>query len=200
KNNQKWYIYYNMAKLIIGLGNPGDTYKNNRHNVGFKVIDSLAKKLNIALTQEQFKGIYGVGLLDGEKIVLAKPLTFMNLSGEFVSQFMRYYNVSNEDIIVIYDDVDTNLGEIRCRTSGSSGGQNGVKDIIAKLNTEDFKRIKIGIGPKNKQIPLANYVLGNFSKTDIEKLASVINLVGKMINNINQTEFSNLLDYTRKNT
>ncbi|MGL4951718.1 MAG: aminoacyl-tRNA hydrolase [Mycoplasma sp.] len=188
-----------MAKLIIGLGNPGDTYKNNRHNVGFKIIDSLSKKININLDREQFKGVYGVGMINGEKIVLAKPMSYMNLSGDFTSQFMKYYNVALEDLIIIYDDVDTNLGEVRCRTSGSSGGQNGVKDIINKLNTDQFKRIKIGIGPKNTKIPLANFVLANFTKEEMEKLSKVINLVGKMLENTNKSEFSNLLDYTRRN-
>ncbi|MGL4948442.1 MAG: aminoacyl-tRNA hydrolase [Mycoplasma sp.] len=189
-----------MAKLIVGLGNPGDSYRNNRHNVGFKAVDSIAKKLNVSFDKEQFKGVYAVTLINGEKVVLAKPMTYMNLSGEFVQQFMSYYNVDVEDLIIIYDDVDTNLGEIRCRTSGSSGGQNGVKDIINRLNTDKFNRIKIGVGPKNKQIPLANFVLGNFSKDDLDKLSQVINTIGKMIMNIKCTDFSNLLDYTRRNS
>lgn len=184
-----------MFKLIVGLGNPGELYKNNRHNVGFKTIDSLAKKFNIALDRQQFSGEYGVLILNDIKIVLAKPTTYMNLSGDFVSKFMQYYNIALDDLIVIYDDVDTKLGEFKLRTSGSSGGQNGVKDIIAKLSSDQFKRIKIGIGPKDKKIPLANYVLANFNKNELENISQVINLIGKMIENIDKASFSNLLDY-----
>lgn len=188
-----------MAKLIVGLGNPGEEYKNTRHNVGFKVLDSFSKKMNVSFDKDQFNGLFAVLMLNGEKIVIAKPQTFMNLSGQFVSKFMQYYNVNIEDLIVIYDDVDTNLGEIKLRTSGSSGGQNGVKNIIELLGTENFKRIKIGIGPKNTKMNLANFVLAKFSKDENEILAKVINLVTAMLSNINKAEFSNLLAYTKRN-
>lgn len=188
-----------MSKLIIGLGNPGEQYKNNRHNVGFKIIDSLAKKLNVTLDKAQFNGVYGVALVNNEKIVLAKPNTYMNLSGDFVGQFVRYYNVSPEDLIIVHDDVDTKLGEVKLRTSGSSGGQNGLKDIITKLNTEQFKRIKIGIGPKNPKIPLANFVLDNFSRDEMQVLSGVINTTTSVLMNLDKTAFSNLLDYVKRN-
>lgn len=187
-----------MSKLIIGLGNPGQQYKNNRHNVGFKVIDSLSKKVNIELDKKQFNGEYGVFMHDNEKYIIAKPLTYMNLSGDFVSKFIHYYNVDIDDIIVIYDDVDTRLGEIRLRTSGSSGGQNGIKDIIEKLGTDKIKRIKIGIGPKPPNINLANYVLDNFNSDNLIVIAKAINLVNDMILSLNKTDFSNLLDLVRK--
>lgn len=187
-----------MSKLIIGLGNPGQQYKNNRHNVGFKVIDSLSKKMGIVLDKKQFNGEYGVFMHENEKYVIAKPLTYMNLSGDFVVKFIQYYNVNISDVIIIYDDVDTRLGEIRLRTSGSSGGQNGIKDIIEKLGTDAFKRIKIGIGPKPSNINLVNYVLDNFSANNLVVIAKVINLVNDMILNLNKTDFSNLLDYVRK--
>ncbi len=186
-----------MAKVIIGLGNPGDEYKNTRHNVGFKTIDSLAKKFNIVLDKKQFNGEYGAFMLNGEKIILAKPLTYMNLSGQFVSKFIQYYNVDLKDMIIIYDDIDTNVGDLKLKTSGSSGGQNGVKNIIELLGTDKFKRIKIGIGPRNKQ-DLVSYVLGKFPKDDMEKVAKVINIVGDMMEYIGDVDFSNLLAKVRK--
>lgn len=181
-----------MGKLIVGLGNPGEAYTNTRHNIGFKIINSLAKKNNISLDKKQFNGEFGVFMLNGEKIVIARPLTYMNLSGDFVSSFVDYYNVRIEDIIIIYDDVDTKVGEIRLKTSGSSGGQNGMKDIINKLGTNNIKRIKVGIGPKNPKMSLSNFVLSNFNKDEIEKLAVVINNVCKICQMINEYEFSNL--------
>lgn len=184
-----------MAKLIVGLGNPGEEYKNTRHNIGFKIIDSIAKKQKIELDKEQFNGKYGAFMLNDEKIIIAKPLTYMNLSGDFVSRFKNYYNVDINDIIIIHDDVDINLGNIKLKTSGSSGGQNGVKDIINKLGTENFKRIRVGVGPKNPKIDLAKFVLDNFSKNDNDKVSQSINLVGKIIENLNNASFSNLLDY-----
>ncbi len=186
-----------MAKLIIGLGNPGDEYKNTRHNVGFKTIDSLAKKNNIELDKTQFNGVYGAFNLNGEKIILAKPMTYMNLSGQFVSKFVQYYNVDLNDLIIIHDDIDTNTGDLKLKTSGSSGGQNGVKNIIELLGTDKFKRIKIGIGPRNKQ-ELVSYVLGKFSKDENEKIAKVINLIGDMMPYIADVDFSNLLAKVRK--
>lgn len=181
-----------MGKLIVGLGNPGETYVNTRHNIGFKIINSLAKKNNIQLDKKQFNGEFGVFMLNGEKIVIARPLTFMNLSGDFVKSFVDYYNVDINDVIIIYDDVDARIGEIKLKTSGSSGGQNGMKDIINKLGTENIKRIKVGVGPRNPKIPLANFVLSNFNKQEIDKLAVVINQVCKICNLINAHEFSNL--------
>lgn len=184
-----------MSKLIVGLGNPGDIYKNNRHNIGFKIIDSIAKKNNINLDKQGHKGVYGSIMVGSEKVILAKPLTYMNLSGDFVSSFANYYNVSTDDIIIIHDDIDTKLGEIRIRTSGSSGGQNGIKDIISKLGTESFKRIKIGIGPKNPKIDLSSFVLANFNQDEMNKLSKVINVVVEMMMNIDKVEFSNLHSY-----
>lgn len=186
-----------MNKLIVGLGNPGDMYKNTRHNIGFKILDSIAKKLNVEFDKKQFNGDYAVVMIDGIKTILAKPQTFMNLSGDFVANFARYYNVSPDDIIVIHDDVDTKIGEIKLRTSGSSGGQNGIKDIINKLGTESFKRIKVGIGPKPKNIDLAKYVLSNFSKDEQNVNSKVINLVGDLVLNIYKTDFSNILAYVK---
>ncbi len=186
-----------MAKLIIGLGNPGEEYINTRHNVGFKTIDSLAKKNNITLDKSQFNGVYGAFMKNGEKIILAKPMTYMNLSGQFVSKFVQYYNVDLSDLIIIYDDIDTPTGDLKLKTSGSSGGQNGIKNIIELLGTDKFKRIKIGIGPRNKQ-DLVSYVLGKFTKEETEKVAKVINIVGDMMEYITDVDFSNLLSKVKK--
>ncbi len=181
-----------MGKLIVGLGNPGEQYKNNRHNIGFKIIDAFAKKNKILLDKKQFNGEFGVFILNGEKVVIAKPLTYMNLSGEFVKSFIDYYGLSIDDLYIIYDDVDTNIGSFRLKTTGSSGGQNGMKNIIEKLGTENIKRIRIGVGPRNKKVPLANFVLSNFTQDELTKISKVINNVCVICQNINLYEFSDL--------
>jgi len=133
-------------KLIVGLGNPGRHYVNNRHNVGFKCVDLFAREHGISLTQRRALSKLGTGEVSGTKIVLAKPQTFMNLSGEAMSALVRRYKISAKDILVIYDDLDLPLGKIRIREKGSSGGHNGLKSIISHLGTQDFPRIRVGIG------------------------------------------------------
>ncbi len=181
-----------MGKLIVGLGNPGEQYKNNRHNIGFKIIDAFAKKNQIFFDKNQFNGLFGVLMLNNEKVVIAKPQTYMNLSGEFVKAFLDYYGLSVNDLYIIYDDIDTNIGSFRLKTTGSSGGQNGMKNIIEKLGTENIKRIRVGIGPRNQKMPLANFVLSDFSKDELVKISKTINDVCAIIQNINLYEFSDL--------
>lgn len=152
-------------KIIIGLGNPGKEYENTRHNVGFKVIDKLSKDFQIDLCTKKWKGISGIGNIKNEKVVLLKPQTYMNLSGQSVLEVMNFYKVNKEDIIVIHDDLDIEFGNIKLKKKGSSGGQNGVKNIIQLLNTEQFNRVRVGIG-RDRNIPVANYVLSNFHKED----------------------------------
>jgi PTH1 family peptidyl-tRNA hydrolase len=156
------------VKLIVGLGNPGKEYENNRHNFGFKVIDLLSKSLKIDLNKEKNNGLYGIGKLNNEKIILVKPLTYMNLSGDCVVSMLKYYKVIPQDLIVIYDDIDIPVGKIRVKPSGSPGTHNGMKDITKKLRTKEFTRVRVGSGkPQNGQ-DLAEYVLSNIKKDEKE--------------------------------
>lgn len=153
-------------KLFIGLGNPGSRFDGTRHNIGFEVIDTLSDSLNIPLQQTKFKGIYGTGNINGEKVFLLKPLTYMNLSGECIGPFMDYFQIPLEDMIVVYDDLDTIPGKLRLRTKGSAGGHNGIKSMIAHLGTQEFKRIRFGIGRPTNQQPVPDFVLNRFSKEE----------------------------------
>ena len=161
-------------KIIVGLGNPGKQYEKTRHNVGFEVIDELAKKWSISLDQAKHKGIYGVGTVRGEKVLLLKPLTYMNLSGESISAVMHFFKVEVADVIIIYDDLDLPPGKIRLRQKGSAGGHNGIKSTIAHLGTQEFNRIRIGIGRPIGRMPVPDYVLGRFSKEDWEQVGATI--------------------------
>lgn len=155
-------------KLVVGLGNPGQSYEGTRHNVGFETIDHCEKSLNIPLNQSKFKGAYGFDNINNEKIFLLKPLTFMNLSGESVVPLMNFYKISVENLLVIYDDLDLKPGTIRLRQKGSHGGHNGMKSIINHLGTDEFNRIRIGIGRPEPGISVSNYVLGSFHSSERE--------------------------------
>ena len=148
-------------KLVIGLGNPGPQYEHTRHNVGFRVVDKLAKKLGWRWNEQRSRAMLASGMLGNEKVVLAKPLTYMNLSGQSVGELVRWYKISPEDILVVYDELDLPLGTIRLRPKGSAGGHNGIESIIAHLHTNEFPRLRVGIGrPANNRIDGASYVLG----------------------------------------
>lgn len=154
--------------LIAGLGNPGDEYKNTRHNVGFDVIDLLSKKYNIQINRSKYKGIYGEGSIGNEKVILLKPQTFMNLSGESIVEWLNFYKLPLEKFIVVYDDISLEVGRIRIRGEGSAGGHNGIKSIIKCLPSQEFKRVRVGVGaPKGE---LVSHVLGKFSKDEREKV------------------------------
>lgn len=148
-------------KLFIGLGNPGKEYAQTRHNIGFMAIDALASEWNIDMNREKFKGIYGMGMVNGEKVYLLKPVTFMNVSGECVRPFMDYFNIELQDVIVCYDDMDTVLGKNRLRAKGGHGGHNGIKSLIQHFGTNEFARVRMGIG-KPVHESVVNYVLGRF--------------------------------------
>ena len=169
----------NNVYLIVGLGNPGFEYEMTKHNVGFRTIDKICNKMQVKLDKEKFNGLFTkISYKNNKEIILCKPLTYMNLSGECVKNIVNFFKISIDNIIIIYDDIDTNIGLIRVKSKGSSGGQNGIKNIISLLGTENIKRIRIGIGkPTNKN--LANYVL---SKFDIKDLA----FVEKSIDNASQ--------------
>lgn len=153
--------------IIVGLGNPGPKYAGTRHNVGFDTIDMLAEANSISMLESKHKALIGKGYIAGEKVILAKPVTFMNLSGESVRQLIDYYKVDEEgNLIVIYDDISLEPGQLRIRKKGSAGGHNGIKNIIAHLGHDTFMRVKVGVGEKPKGYDLADYVLGHFSKEE----------------------------------
>lgn len=153
-------------KLIVGLGNPGDKYQGTRHNVGFDVIDALARQEGLKLTDQKFRSDYTIWRVGDEKVLLVKPYTFMNLSGEAVLPLMSYYNISPDELVVVYDDLDLDPGKLRLRQSGSAGGHNGVKSIIEMLGTQDFKRVKIGIGRPQYGRKVVDHVLQRFDTDD----------------------------------
>lgn len=155
-------------KLIVGLGNPGMQYAATRHNIGFEVIDSLAETYNIPIIKNKYKAIIGEGNIFGEKVILMKPQTYMNLSGEAVKACMDFHKISNKDLIVAYDDISLEVGQLRLRPSGSAGGHNGIKNIITQIGTQDFPRVKFGVGEKPPGWDLANYVLSRFPEEEMK--------------------------------
>ena len=153
--------------IIVGLGNPTKEYQGTRHNVGFDVIDAIANAYNITVESKEKRAYVGKGIIAGQKVLLAKPQTYMNLSGESVRGLLDYYKIDEEsELIIIYDDVSLDVGQLRIRKKGSAGGHNGIKSIISHLGHNVFMRIKVGVGEKPKQYDLADYVLGHFSKED----------------------------------
>jgi PTH1 family peptidyl-tRNA hydrolase len=157
--------------IIVGLGNPSKEYKGTRHNVGFDVIDAIAEKYNINVDTKKHRALIGKGMMEGQKVILAKPQTFMNLSGESVASLVEYYKIDVEqELLVIYDDVSLGTGQLRIRAKGSAGGHNGIKNIIACTGTQVFPRIKIGVGEKPPKYDLADYVLGHFSRAEREQM------------------------------
>lgn len=157
-------------KLIVGLGNIGKEYENTRHNVGFMAIDEFAHELNISFSENKsFKGFIAEGRVGTEKVILLKPTTYMNLSGDSIILVKNFYKLDVSDIIVLNDDLDQPVGNLRYRAKGSAGGHNGLKSIIANLGTEEFQRIRIGID-RSKVIPVIDWVLGKFPKEDLEVL------------------------------
>ncbi|WP_333860196.1 aminoacyl-tRNA hydrolase [Clostridium sp.] len=158
--------------LIVGLGNIGVKYHHTRHNIGFDFIDLVSKKYNIALNREKFKGNYGEGFIGQNKVILLKPSTYMNLSGESVREAASFYKIENDHIIIIYDDIDIDIGRFRIRVHGSAGGHNGIKNIILNLGTDVFPRIKIGIG--HPDIDIISYVLGKFSESNRASIEKVL--------------------------
>ena len=153
--------------LIVGLGNPEKKYDKTRHNIGFDTIDALADKYNISMNEKKHKALCGTGVIDGVKVLLAKPQTYMNLSGDSVAEIVNFYKIDpEEEMIVIFDDISLAPGNIRVRKKGSAGGHNGLKSIIARTGTQNFMRIKVGVGEKPAGWDLADHVLGHFSRED----------------------------------
>lgn len=155
-------------KAIIGLGNPGREYAGTRHNIGFDAVTALADKYNLVIREKKFKGLLATGVIEGQKVLLVHPQTYMNLSGECVRAVMDFYGIEPEDIIVVCDDINLDTGRLRIRKKGSAGGHNGLKNIIAHLGTDEFPRVRIGVGEKTEGWDLADYVLARFSNNDEE--------------------------------
>lgn len=156
--------------LIVGLGNPEEEYSNTRHNMGFNVINKIANKYEIEIKKNKFQGLYESGIIESQKVILIKPQTYMNLSGNCVKEVVDFYKIEKENIIIIYDDMDIEPGEIKIRKKGSSGGHNGMKSIIEMLGTEEFPRIRIGIGRPSYDEDKINYVIGEIPKEENQKL------------------------------
>lgn len=175
RRNQNWLRLFvskkessgTRMKLIVGLGNPGREYELTRHNIGFMAIDEIAKRWNISLNEQKFKGVFGAGFVNGEKVILLKPLTYMNLSGESIRPLMDYYKIDVEDFVVMYDDLDIPVGKLRLRMKGSAGGHNGVKSTISHLGTQEFQRIRMGIDRPKNGMKVVDYVLGRFTSEEI---------------------------------
>ena len=162
--------------IIAGLGNPTLQYEGTRHNVGFDVIAMLADRYNISVDGRKGRALIGKGMIGGQKVLLVKPQTYMNLSGESVRALMDYYKLTTDEIVIIYDDISMPVGQVRIRPKGSAGGHNGIKSIIAHLGTQEFPRIKIGVGAKPENGDLVKHVLGRFSKEDDAKIRDVFAL------------------------
>lgn len=154
--------------IIAGLGNPGKEYEGTRHNAGFLTIDALADRYNIEVKERAHKALIGKGMIEGNKVLLIKPQTYMNLSGESIRSVMDFYKEELDHFFVIFDDISLEPGKLRIRKKGSAGGHNGIKSIISHLGTQEFARIKVGVGEKSSQMDLADYVLGHFSKGEKE--------------------------------
>ena len=166
-DTKKYFFYTHNMFLIVGLGNPTNEYKGTRHNAGFEVIDLLSQRHNIPVTKAEHKGLLGKGLINGQKVILCKPLTYMNASGECVNRICNYYGIDpSTELLVISDDVTLDCGSIRIRAKGSAGGHNGLKDIIAWCDTQSFARIRVGVGILPKGKDMVSHVLGHFNNAD----------------------------------
>jgi PTH1 family peptidyl-tRNA hydrolase len=164
-----------VGKLIVGLGNPGDKYKETRHNVGFRVVELLAERHGIDLRRHRHQSVYGEGRIGEVAVLLAKPLTYMNLSGQAVAALLRYHGLTAADALVIYDDVHLPVGRLRVRAQGTAGGHNGIKSIIGSLGTSEFPRIRLGVGGPSDR-PLVDHVLGGFNRRESEVIAEILPL------------------------
>ena len=156
--------------LIVGLGNPESEYSKTRHNMGFNTINKLAKEYEIEISRNKFKGIYGTGNIEGQKVILLKPQTYMNLSGESIKEIMNFYKIGIDELIIIYDDMDIEPGKIKIRKSGGPGTHNGMKSVVHELNNQNFKRIRVGIGTPEDKSDLIEYVIGAIPEDEVEML------------------------------
>lgn len=180
-------------KLIVGLGNPGKEYENTRHNIGFICLDHYVKTKKIDDFKEKFNGLYTKFLYNNEQIILLKPLSYMNLSGTVVAKYANYFKINSNDILIIHDDLDMPTGKIKLKSNSSSGGHNGIKNIIQELQTPNFNHLKIGIS-KDNRIDVKDYVLGKFTKEETEILNNIIETTDNIIDDYLQTSFDKLMN------
>jgi PTH1 family peptidyl-tRNA hydrolase len=180
-------------KLIVGLGNPGLKYVKTKHNMGFNVIDSYAKKNSFKLKNKKFNGLYEIVNINGEKTVFLKPCSFINLSGEVVRKFVDYYKISIDDILIINDDLDLDYLDCKLKAKGSSAGHNGLKDIEKHLGTNEYKRLKIGIS-KNENMDIVDYVLSKFSKGELKMFDDKKNIFINIIDDFLEFNFNDLMN------
>lgn len=178
-------------KLIVGLGNKGNEYNNTRHNVGFMVVDNYVNKNNLTL-KSKLDGLYAETIINGEKVIFLKPQNYINLSGDVISKYIKYFKIDIKDILVIHDDMDLEIGTFKIRYKGGSAGHNGLKNIEANLKTNEYKRIKIGISKNN--IDKVDYVLGKFSSIELSKLNKVIDITYNIIEDFVSLSFENLMN------
>jgi peptidyl-tRNA hydrolase, PTH1 family len=179
-------------KMIVGLGNVGPQYQETRHNTGFMVVDEFASKNNINFTTQKMEAKIGTGMINGEKVMLVKPLTFMNESGRAVGPLMKYYKLDLSDLIVVYDDMDLPVGKIRLRNHGSAGGHNGIKSLIAHLKTDKFNRIRVGTDHPTQQ-SVVDYVLGQFTDSQKPMLLHAMDQSVEALNSfVDKTDFQQL--------
>lgn len=178
-------------KLIVGLGNKGNEYNNTRHNVGFMVVDNYINKNNLTL-KFKLDGLYAETIINGEKVIFLKPQNYINLSGDVINKYIKYFKIDIKDILVIHDDMDLEIGTFKIRYKGGSAGHNGLKNIEANLKTNEYKRIKIGISKNN--IDKVDYVLGKFSSTELSKLNKVIDITYNIIEDFVSLSFENLMN------
>ncbi|WP_409296414.1 aminoacyl-tRNA hydrolase [Peribacillus sp. SCS-26] len=181
-------------KLIAGLGNPGKQFDKTRHNIGFEVIDELSAKWGLPLNQSKHKGLYAMGMVNGEKVILLKPLTYMNLSGESVSAVLGFYKLSVKDLVVIYDDLDLPLGKLRLRQKGSAGGHNGMKSIISHLGTQEFNRIRMGVGRPQDGRSVPDFVLSRFSREEEAEVSKAVDISAKACENWLNNDFLKVMN------
>ncbi|MDP4118155.1 MAG: aminoacyl-tRNA hydrolase [Bacillota bacterium] len=181
--------------VIFGLGNPGKKYEYTRHNAGFCTIDYIASKREIKINKIGLSSIYGEGTIGGEKVLLVKPQTFMNLSGKAALAVKSFYKIENNDMMVIHDDVSMPVGQLRVRTKGSAGGHNGIKDIILSINSDEFPRIKMGVGaPDNPNMDMADYVLGRFTDVDVKLISKAAEKIEENLELAIKRDFTNLMN------
>ncbi len=183
-------------KLVVGLGNPGKKYEKTRHNVGFRSIDFYAEKNNLDF-KKKFNGLYCEYKIKDNRIILLKPQTFMNLSGECVSKFIKYFNINLEDVIIIYDDIDFEVGKYKIKRNGSSAGHNGINSIIQLLKTEEIQRVRVGISKNN--IPLESYVLQNFNEEDNKIIDSIMPELSNIIDDFSCNNIDYIMEKYNRN-
>ena len=180
-------------KLVVGLGNVGKEYENTRHNIGFMAIDAIEKKYNFELTKSKFDGYYEKVIINNEQVIFLKPARYMNLSGEVIKKYVDFFKIDINDILIISDDLDQEVGKYKLKQKGSSGGHNGLKNIELHLKTQEYKRLKIGIS-NNKLIDTKDYVLGKISKEEKDKLNEVLNIIPNIFDDYLNLSFNELMN------